>query len=68
MFYKWVPVLSDALILIEAVECIRTVLNKKIGLSLPVHNADYSRRPVKGVFSEVCFIIVSVNGLKAHRI
>ncbi|XP_012943896.1 protein diaphanous homolog 2, partial [Aplysia californica] len=46
---KRVTALSDALILIECVECIRAVLNSKVGVSLLVQNSDYSRRLIKAM-------------------
>ncbi|KAH9490928.1 hypothetical protein Btru_034272, partial [Bulinus truncatus] len=43
-----VTVLSDALILIECVECIKSVLNSKIGLAALVQKSQYARRLIKG--------------------
>ncbi|XP_059158826.1 inverted formin-2-like isoform X2 [Physella acuta] len=44
-----VTALSDALILIECVECIKAVLNSKIGLSLLVQKPEYIRRLIKAM-------------------
>ncbi|CAL1536507.1 unnamed protein product [Lymnaea stagnalis] len=44
-----VTALSDAYILIECVECIKAVLNSKIGLSLLVQKPEYSRRLIKAM-------------------
>lgn len=46
---KRVTVLSDALVLIECVECIKAVLNSKIGLSLLVEKPEYCRRLIKAM-------------------
>uniref|UniRef100_A0A2C9K4F2 FH2 domain-containing protein n=1 Tax=Biomphalaria glabrata TaxID=6526 RepID=A0A2C9K4F2_BIOGL len=46
---KRVTALSDALILVECVECIKSVLNSKIGLSVLVHKSEYTRRLIKAM-------------------
>ena len=50
---KRVTVLSDALVLIECVECIKAVLNSRIGLSLLVERPEYCRRLIKGENNDV---------------
>ncbi|CAG5120636.1 unnamed protein product [Candidula unifasciata] len=44
-----VTALADALILIECVECIKAVLNSRIGMSLLVEKPDFIRRLVKAM-------------------
>ncbi|GFN80727.1 inverted formin-2 [Plakobranchus ocellatus] len=44
-----VTVLADALVLVECVECIKAVLNSKIGLALLVENSESCKRLIKAM-------------------
>ena len=45
---KRVTQLSDALLLLECVECIKTLMNSKMGLEYLVQHGDYLKKLVKG--------------------
>ena len=46
--YKRVTQLSDALLLLESVECVKTLMNSKMGLDYLVQHGDYLKKLVKG--------------------
>ena len=46
--YKRVTKLSDALLLLESVECVKTIMNSKMGLDYLVQHGDYLKKLVKG--------------------
>lgn len=46
--FKRVTQLSDALLLLESVECIKTLMNSKMGLQYLVQHGDYLKKLVKG--------------------
>ena len=47
---KRVSQLSDAMLLIECVACVKTIMNSKIGLEYIIDDPDYTRKLVKGTY------------------
>ena len=53
--YKRVTQLSDALLLLESIECIKALMNSKMGLKYLVQHGEYLKKLVKG---ESCFVFI----------